>query len=140
MIGPRFSLLLPAIGFLVLPLTLAGCGKKEPANVVHVSGTATYKGQPIPLGMIVFEPDPAQGNKGTQGHAEIKNGKFDTRLSEKGAVVGPSIVRITGGDGAAPEPFSPLGKMLFAEYTTRVNLSRDKTALSFDVPVAVSRR
>ena len=136
----RLPCLLPMIGVFLLALLLPGCGGTEPANVVHVSGTVNYRGKPIPLGMIVFEPDPAKGNSGPQGHAEIKDGKFDSRSSKKGAVVGPLIVRIVGGDGVAPEPFTPFGKLLFEEYTTRVNLARDATTLSFDVPAAGSTR
>lgn len=129
----------PGIG-LLLTLLLPGCGSKEAADIVHIRGTVTYGGKPIPLGMIVFEPDPAKGNRGLQGHADITDGTFDTRLSQKGAKVGPLIVRIVGGNGIAPEPFTPFGKLLFDEYTTKANLSPDATTLSFDVPLAGSRR
>lgn len=139
-IVPRRSSRLLVIGTLCLSLALASCGAKEPAKTVHVRGTVTYRGQPIPLGLIVFEPDPAKGNSGPQGHAAIKDGTFDTRSSKKGAVVGPLIVRIVGGDGVAPEAFTPFGNLLFEEYTTKVDLSRDSTTLTFDVPVAGSTR
>lgn len=132
--APRRSLPLVVIAILFLPLTLVGCGDQEPANVVHVRGTVTYQGKPIPLGLIVFEPDPAKGNRGPQGHAEIKDGKFDTRSSKKGAVVGPLIVRIAGGDGVNPEPFTPFGKLLFEEYTTKTDLPRESATLKLDVP------
>ncbi len=136
MLVPRRSSRLLVIGIFCLPLAFVGCGTKEPANVVHVRGTVTYQGRPIPLGLIVFEPDPAKGNHGPQGHAKIKDGKFDTRSSAKGAVVGPLIVRIVGGDGVAPEAFTPVSNLLFEEYKTKVDLSRDSTTLSFDVPAA----
>lgn len=140
MIGPRLSRLLLTIGVFVFALSLAGCGKTESENVVQVSGTAAYQGQPIPMGMIIFEPDSAKGNRGPQGYADIKDGKFDTRSSGKGVAAGPLIVRITGGDGVAPEAFSPLGKPLFAEQTTKVNVSRDAAVLTLDIPSAVSSR
>jgi hypothetical protein len=43
-------------------------------------------------------------------------------------------VRITGGDGVNPEPFTPFGNLLFDEYTTRIEVSKDQTELKFDVP------
>lgn len=124
---------LSMIGLFLLTLPLCGCGGKEPANVVHVSGTVNYRGKPIPVGMIVFEPDPAKGNSGPQGHADIKDGKFDTRLSKKGAAVGAQIVRITGGDGVNPEAFTPFGNLLFDEYVVRMELSKEQPPLQLDV-------
>jgi hypothetical protein len=115
-------------------LALAGCTGKETANVIHVRGTVTFDRRPLPLGLIVFEPDPSKGNRGPQGHADIKDGHFDTRLSQKGAVVGPQLVRITGGDGVNPEPFTPFGHLLFDEYTVRIDLSKDRTTLQLDIP------
>jgi hypothetical protein len=85
----RYWRRIAATSLLACALALAGCGKKDPENVVHVRGTATYAGRPIPRGMIVFEPDPSKGSSGPQGHADIKDGHFDTSLSNKGAVVGP---------------------------------------------------
>jgi hypothetical protein len=112
----------------------SGCGTTLPDNVTHVSGTVTFAGQPLALGMIVFEPDPAAGNRGPQGHADIKNGRFDTRQAGKAAAIGALIVRITGGDGVNPEPFSPFGKLLFEEHTTKVVLSKDRPTLELEVP------
>lgn len=77
MSSPRRRRWFATMSLLVGALALAGCGK-EPANVVHVSGTVTFDGKPVPLGMIVFEPDPSKSNSGRQGHADIKDGKFDT--------------------------------------------------------------
>ncbi len=125
-------------GFAVLAglCALVGCGRGGSAsNVIPVTGTVTVGGKPLPLGMIVFEPDPAKGNRGPQGHANIKAGRFDTRQSGKGVVVGAQIVRITGGDGVNPEAFTPFGNLLFEEFSTRIELTRETTELTFDVPV-----
>lgn len=108
----RNRFLLLAFGVFVPLLLSVGCGTAQPDNIVHVIGLVTHKGKPLPVGMIVFEPNPAKENSGPQGHADIKDGKFDTRASKKGAAIGPMIVRITGGDGIAPEPFTPFGKLL----------------------------
>lgn len=134
MYSPGFRYRLAPASLLAASIALLGCAGKGADNVVHVRGMVTYNGNPIPLGMIVFEPDPAKGNRGQQGHADIKNGQFDTRVSTKGAVVGPQVVRITGGDGVNPEPFTPFGNMLFEEHTVWVEVSKDKPELSFDVP------
>lgn len=119
---------------------LAGCGGGGDPNLVHVSGTVTVDGKPLPLGLIVFEPDPAKGNRGQQGHADIKDGKFDTRQAGKGVAVGAQIVRITGGDGVNPEPFTPFGNLLFEEHTTRADVAKDQPPLQFAVPGQKSKK
>ena len=81
----RTTTRLMAVFSLAGVLTLAMCGGSESANTVHVSGTVTFAGKPLPIGMIVFEPDASKGNRGLQGHADIRDGKFDTRVSKKGA-------------------------------------------------------
>ena len=86
-----------------------------------------------------FEPDPAAGNRGPQGHADVKDGRFDTRLSGKGAVVGPQIARVTGGDGVNPKPFAPFGRALFDEQTFRIEVS-EGPPLQFDVPGPRARK
>ncbi len=113
---------------------VSGCGPSEPDNIVHLSGNVTFQGKPLPLGMIVFEPNPAKGNKGPQGHADIKDGKFDTRISKKGTVKGQIIARITGGDGVSPEPFTPFGNLLFEEFTTHLEVAENPKELSLEVP------
>lgn len=122
-------------GWLIVGAFLfTGCGGGTSDKVVAVSGAVTCDGKPLPAGLIVFEPDPVKGNRGPQGHAEIKNGQFDTRLSRQGVVVGPQVVRITGGDGVNPEPFTPFGNLLFDEFTVRLDVSRDQPVLRLDVP------
>lgn len=115
-----------------------GCG--TPANVAHVSGTVTVDGKPLPAGMVVFEPDPAKGGRGPQGRADIKDGRFDTRLAGAAAALGPQVVRITGGDGVNPEPFTPFGKLLFEEHTVRLDVSKDQSPLQLDVPGRAAKR
>lgn len=120
-------------GVFAVIAALAGCSDGS-EQVVHVRGTVTYQGKPLPMGMIVFEPDTSRGNSGPQGHANIVNGQFDTKQSKKGALAGPLIVRITGGDGVNAEAFTPFGNLLFEEYSTHIDLKRDQTDLTFDVP------
>ncbi|QEL17957.1 hypothetical protein [Limnoglobus roseus] len=122
-----------SLGLVFGVLLFSGCGGTLD-NTTHVSGTVTFDGKPLPAGMIVFEPDPAKGNRGQQGHADIKDGRFDTRSSGKGVAIGPQVVRITGGDGANPEPFTPFGKLLFEEHTVRLDVSKEPSAFQLDVP------
>jgi hypothetical protein len=55
-------------------------------------------------------------------------------------MVGPQIVRITGGDGVNPEPFTPFGNVLFEEYVARIELSRDPSPLTIDIPGPKSKK
>ncbi len=130
----RYLTGLACVGALVSLCALTGCGHGGDPNLVHVNGTVTVDGKPIPLGLIVFEPDPARGNSGQQGHADIKDGKFDTRQSHKRVVLGAQVVRITGGDGVNPEPFTPFGNLLFEEHTTQMDVTKDQPPLQLDVP------
>ncbi len=136
----RLPTRLTGIAVLVSLCALAGCGGSSDPNLVHVSGTVTVDGKPLQLGMIVFEPDPAKGNRGQQGHADIKDGKFDTRQSGKGVAPGAQMVRITGGDGVNPEPFTPFGTLLFEEHTTRMDVTKDQPPLQLDVPGAKAKK
>jgi len=86
-----------AVMFFVLVWSVSGCGGSG-VERVEVSGAVTYKGELVPAGPVIFEPDPKQGNIGPQGFAKIKDGKYQTE-SGLGSVGGPVIVRITVFDG-----------------------------------------
>lgn len=110
-----------------------GCGKGGP-DVVQLSGTASFNGKPIPRGMIIFEPNPAKGGRGPQGHAEIRDGRFETNSTGKGVAAGSVILHVTGGDGVNPDAFTPYGSMLFEEYVTVIEVSPEQTNITIDVP------
>ena len=99
-----------------------------------MSGTITFEGQPIPKGLIFFDPDPAKGTPGTQGFANIEDGRFDTAVPDKGRGIrgGAYIIRISGFDGReAPE--APFGQPLFPEHElTREFPAQDQT-FDYDV-------
>ena len=121
------------LGMLVLVgLSLAGCGRSGPPRY-ELSGTVTYGGQPLPAGVIFFDPDVRQGNDGPQGFAHIQDGRYDTRQKGKGQVGGPHRVRIFGFDGH-PGPELPMGKPLFSEYQADHHLPRENSTRDFDVP------
>jgi hypothetical protein len=94
-----------------LTLASAGCGPAGP-KLVKLSGTVTFKGQPVPAGYISFLP-PSGG--GVQRVVQIKDGKYDTaemQGDEKGVHPGPNQVRIAGFDGKVIK-FYGQGKQIF---------------------------
>lgn len=72
-----------------------GCSRGDD-NRFHVAGEVQFKGQPIPIGRIVFEPDTRRGNSGSQGFASIEAGRYDTKQFGRAVVAGPAIVTIEG--------------------------------------------
>lgn len=119
--------------FLMAVALLAGCSA-EPART-EVSGAVTFDGKPLRRGRIYFDPDPAKGNTGVQGYAEVADGRYDTAKGGKGGVSGPVIVRIDGqGD---PGSGYPEGVPLFNSYEFRVELpAAGAAAHDFNVPAS----
>src|SRR5262245_19776919 len=95
---------------------LGGCAAEGPQRF-RVSGDATFAGQPIVHGDVLFTPDGAKGNAGPQGIAQIRNGQYDTAAPDgKGIAGGPTVVRVTGLTG-------PGGKLV-CEYEMHMDLPR----------------
>lgn len=88
----------------LIGISSPGCGEAPIGDAVV--GTATFKGAPIPAGMIYFEPDASAGGSGAQGAATIKDGAFDTSQSGQGAPTGAVVVRIEGYEKNAADPAS----------------------------------
>jgi hypothetical protein len=134
---PSAALLLTlSAPLLVALVTASGCDRvaEGPQRFV-VEGTVTFRGEPVPMGRILFEPDSAAGNRGPVGMADIKAGRYSTGL-RFGAVGGPHFVRIEGfrvpgsegfRDDAAPQP-------LFREYSTEIELPQKASTQDFAVP------
>lgn len=128
--------LLPA---LIACAAAAGCGGD---STHRVSGTVTFKGQPVPAGKIYFMPDGLKGNSGPTGYATIRDGKYDTSAEGgRGAGKGPMIVAIEGSDPSAEgkkEKGDTSGevtiKTLFPRYETATDLPGSDTEKNFDVP------
>jgi hypothetical protein len=110
-------------------LFLAGCGGSSGRQVI--SGSVTFDGQLVVYGTITFSPDTAKGGTGPQGSAEIRNGRYQTE-GEKGPVLGPQVVRITGWKSSPEE--GVLGAPLFNDYTTSVEVAAASHQLDFDIP------
>ena len=110
---------------------LGGCGEAEPARY-NVSGKVTYKGQPLPAGIIFFDPDAGKGHDGPQGFAYIKDGRYDTTETERGPIGGPHIVRIDGFDGQPGEEL-PMGKPVFKGHQQSIELPLETTTYDFHI-------
>jgi len=121
---------------LLLPLT--ACSKKSSSRF-DLSGTVTFKGQPVPAGLVAINPDFSKGNDGPQGVAEIRDGRFDTRLLDKGAPSGPVILMIDGFDGV-PQPESPYGKPLFLGYKVSMELPKEASEKNIEVPESAGEK
>jgi hypothetical protein len=118
-------------------VTFVGCGKDGPSRL-DVWGAITWKGQPVPSGVIFFEPNTTKGNKGPQGFALIKEGKFDTRYERsKGCMAGPHVATIQGGDGQGKTSGRPYGRSLFASYNVEIDIPPDGGEINIEVPASV---
>lgn len=105
---------------------LVGCSQSEPDRF-RISGEATFDGQPIPYGDVLFTPDGAKGNSGPQGIAQIRDGRYDTAAAGgKGIAGGPTVVRVTGLTG-------PVGKLL-CEIEMPADLPRAESTHAIQVP------
>ena len=118
--------------FFVLAIVI-GCGRSP----YKLSGTVTYDGQPVPVGEIVFMPDPAEGNRGPGVLADIKEGRYEMPLN-KGHIGGAYVARLTGFDGAPAKAkglVDPRGTPLFVDYTEKLKLPEQSTTHDFTVPL-----
>ena len=131
----RFPILASAL-LLALCLVTAGCqGQKAEGHAV--SGTVSFQGKPVPRGSLLFSPDSQKGNSGPAISFEIVDGHYGEqeqtpRLHQGGAY----RVRISGFDGNAnPAAELPLGRPLFQDYTTSVDLPKeDAPETDFELP------
>ncbi|RCS52744.1 hypothetical protein DTL42_07870 [Bremerella cremea] len=127
----------PLLGSLLVIGLLAsmGCGEKGPEGHT-VSGSVSYKGSPVSRGTILFTPDASAGTSGAGMMFQIVDGKYaETKEDPKRHKGGTFQVRINGFDGKAdPAAELPMGKPLFKEYTTTVELpASDATSIDFEV-------
>lgn len=129
-IAIRFALLLAFA-------SLAGCGDSGPARTA-IWGSVSWKGQPVPKGIVYFGPDTSKGNSGPQGFALIKDGMFDTRAkNSKGCMAGPHKAIVHGCDGQGIGPGSPYGHNLFSPYELAIEIPAEGGEINLTVPNSV---
>ena len=91
----------------LLPVALSGCGDKLP-KTAPVKGTITYKGDSVPQGSIMFQPEdgPAATGQIKDGHYVLK-----TFRDADGAVLGKhkvTVISLVDQSGLLPEDRNPL--------------------------------
>jgi putative alpha-1,2-mannosidase len=134
MSGPRFRRVV-VLAWLPAVLFCVGCSKGN-----HVSGKVTFKGEPIPNGMIYFSPDKSKGGSGPVGQAKIENGQYNTADGGLPTGKGTVIVAITASEPATtPDKYGELvGKPLFPKYETTLDVTGNMTK-DFDVPADAAK-
>lgn len=116
--------------FLFAALSLClGCGESGPANY-KLSGTITYKGNPIPEGEVFLRP--VGGGPG--GFGFIKDGKYET-VKNKGSQGGTSKITFHGfGKATEDDGLEAGGGDLFKPYTIEVELPKEDFVYDVEVP------
>jgi hypothetical protein len=115
-----------------LAFACAGCGDKGPPRY-QFSGKVTYQGQPIPAGIMYFDPDVTAGD-GVQGHATIANGEYDTsKDGGQGFGGGKCLIRVYAHDGV-PAPELPMGKLMFPEVVIPLDLPKNDGQQDLEIP------
>jgi hypothetical protein len=135
------SIPLRATALALLPLLIIGspgCGGTTGPKSYEVSGTVSYRGQPVPVGYVSLEPDPTAGNTGPGTMAKIVAGRYRTDRG-RGVVGGPHRVRIFGFDGVPADDGLGDGTPLFAEVVYSVDLPKKASIQDFDVPGSTAK-
>jgi hypothetical protein len=103
---PRLGLTsIARTGLLLGVVFTAGCQEGE-RELVPVSGTVHYQGQPLKGGTIVFVPDLERGGSGPTASAVIEpDGTYKLHTGEReGAVMGWHRVTVAGSDAVRDFP------------------------------------
>lgn len=119
---------LVVLGVCLIAVVVVGCGPKDTRIRNRVSGSITYGGQPVVAGEILFLPDDSKQNRGPQGLANIKDGRFDTKGSRAPGVDGGAMfVEVTGYLDEQRK------RMVAYQYQTELGHSPEMT-LDIDIP------
>ncbi len=123
-----------AVWLLIAAAVWPGCGQDDPTSF-RVRGTVTYQGEPVPRGIVYFDPDPARNNRGPQGYAIVEHGEYDTAgRSGRGIVGGPYRVRVSGFNGLNRSEMMPYGSPLFAEQLIEKDFAHEDSVFDIDIP------
>jgi hypothetical protein len=124
--------------FLLLGLVGAfSLGCSQGPVLTEVSGTVTFKGQPIPAGDVSFTPDVSISG-GQLKMYMVKDGKYDSRENPgDGLLPGKYKIRINGYDGKQI-PMYYSGKQIFNPYELETEITQAGMAsMDFTVPDAL---
>ena len=133
---PLFSLLLSLVALAV------GCqGQGDQGHRIH--GTVTYRGEPVPAGTLMLEPDSSKGNVGRAAVLAIRHGKFDSDANHTGFIGGPHRITVQGFDGKVVDPeFAPEGAPLAGgrSYVKSFDLPNEEVELDLELAEVLDRR
>lgn len=117
-------------------LAATGCGPSGP-KLVPLSGSVTFKGEPVPAGYVILTPPSGGGNVRS---IPIKNGRYDTAemVGEKGVHPGPNKILITGYNGKK-EKFYADGKQIFNPVEEQFTVPDAGGTKDFVVPEAAGK-
>jgi hypothetical protein len=135
----RFRSHITTTALLLAGSLLVGCSNEKST---HVSGNITFNGKPVPAGKVYILPDGAQGNTGAAGFADIKDGKYDTKLA--GGHAGPPgavIFAVEGIDPVPPANAPPdvTTTVLFPRYETKGELTASTNTKDIEVPATAAQ-
>lgn len=116
----------------VFVTVVIGCTSKPKAP--HLSGTVTFKGQPVPAGWISFTPDVGGGASGPVKVFQIKDGVYDSSKEDQpGLFPGGYQVRIAGFDGKKI-PLYGQGKQIFNPVDEKFTVPAETTTKDWVIP------
>ncbi len=111
---------------------VSGCTPQPQPS--QVSGTVTFKGQPVPAGWISFTPDVNNTGSGQVKVLQIKDGKYDSsKESEPGISPGTYQLKIAGFDGEKI-PFYGQGKQIFNPIDEAFTVPEGTSTKDFVIP------
>jgi hypothetical protein len=116
---------------------LAGCGGPKGPPRYELSGNVTFRGEPVPRGLILLVPDITKGNEGPAAHALIVQGKYKTPVGQ-GVMGGPYVATIEGYEAGrmqgAGRKRKPLAKQLFSGVKMSIDLPHQDSTHDFVIP------
>jgi hypothetical protein len=119
------------VPFIAAPLS--GCGEGDGLPRVEVSGTVTFDGKPLPVGLIQFHPEASLQGVAVSGGAVIEGGRYQISR-EQGLTPGTYKVVIlshnnsdtAGGLPGEPRKLAP--ELIPPQYNVKTTLSANVTA------------
>ncbi|UUO07767.1 hypothetical protein M4951_05510 [Blastopirellula sp. J2-11] len=119
---------------LCLAVITPGCGGNGPLQD-RAFGSVTFKGAPVPIGVIQFTPDASKGGSGEVGFAEVREGGYDTDVSGNGINSGAYIVTIDAYSLKNIDPdLKPNGDALVVGYEQKITIEAGQSsALNFEL-------
>ena len=119
-------------GLMLIVAFTAGCNPTP--KVSQISGTVTFKGQPVPAGYVTFTPDVAAGTLGQVVGFQIKDGKYDSKANTPpGLPPGSYKIRIGGFDGVKI-PMWGQGKQIFNPIEDNCTVTDVSSTKDFEIP------